>query len=136
MSFDQIQCKFRDSVLYVASHIGSFSVCPHKDFARRRKLPADMLISFLVSQGASSTGNELIDFFDFSPSALSLFSPSRGISLSRRLWKPFSICSTNPHSQTAPLKDTGSLPSMVPPFPFSANPLRRLTIILFAKAIP
>lgn len=72
MAFEQIQCKFRDSVFYVASHINSYSVCSGKDFTRRRKLPADMLISFLVFQGASSTDNELIDFFDFSPSVPSL----------------------------------------------------------------
>lgn len=72
MLFNQIKSKFQDSVFYVASHIDSYSVSPGKDLTRRRKLPTDMLISFLVSQGASSTGNELIDFFDFSPSAPSL----------------------------------------------------------------
>lgn len=68
MSFNQIKLSFRDAVFYVASHIDSYSVHSGIDLSRRRKLPPDTLISFLVSQGASSTDNELLDFFDFSPS--------------------------------------------------------------------
>ena len=69
MFFYQIKSIFQDSVFAVASHMDSFSLHPGKDLIRRRKLPSDILISFLVSQGASCTGNELIDFFDFSPSS-------------------------------------------------------------------
>ena len=53
------------SIFYVVSHMTPFLADPDKDFTRRRKLPPETLISFLVSQGASSTGNELDDFFDF-----------------------------------------------------------------------
>lgn len=72
MFANQIKSMFRDAVFYVASHITPFLAAPDKDFTRRRKLPPELLISFLVSQGASSTGNELDDFFDFRPDAPSL----------------------------------------------------------------
>lgn len=65
MFFKQIKSIFQDAVFYVASHLNPYLDSPDRDFTRRRKLPPDMLISFLVSQGASSTGNELTDFFDF-----------------------------------------------------------------------
>lgn len=65
MFFNQIKSMFRDALFYVSSHITPYLATPDKDFTRRRKLPPELLISFLVSQGASSTGNELDDFFDF-----------------------------------------------------------------------
>ena len=75
MFFNQIKFLFRDAIFYVVSHMTPFLADPDKDFTRRRKLPPETLISFLVSQGASSTGNELDGFFDFhcnapSPSAI------------------------------------------------------------------
>ncbi len=65
MFFNQIKSMFRDALFYVSSHITPYLTTPDKDFTRRRKLPPELLISFLVSQGASSTGNEFDDFFDF-----------------------------------------------------------------------
>lgn len=65
MFFNQIKSMFQDALFHVASHISPYLIDPDKDFTRRRKLPPEILISFLVSQGASSTGNELDDFFDF-----------------------------------------------------------------------
>lgn len=75
MDFKQIRLMLRDAIFHVASHIDPYLANPDKDFTRRRKLPPETLISFLVSQGASSTGTELDDFFNFnanlpSPSAL------------------------------------------------------------------
>ena len=75
MFFNQVKSMFRDALFHVASHITPYLAAPDKEFTRRRKLPPETLISFLVSQGASSTGNEFDDFFDFrldspSPSAL------------------------------------------------------------------
>ena len=106
MLFNQIQCKFRDSVFYVASHIDSYSVCPGKVFTRRRKLPPDMLISFLVSQGASSTDNELIDFFDFSPCApsLSALSQQRDKLKPEALEAVFHLFNQSTQSDSAPTK--------------------------------
>lgn len=72
MFFNQIKSMFRDALFHVASHITPFVADSHKDFTRRRKLPPETLMSFLVSQGASSTGNELDDFFDFSLASPSL----------------------------------------------------------------
>lgn len=72
MFFNQIKSMFQDAVFYVASHITPYLATPDKDFTRRRKLPPELLISYLVSQGASSTGNELDDFFGFSGDAPSL----------------------------------------------------------------
>lgn len=72
MFFNQIKSMFQDALFYVASHVTPYLATPDKDFTRRRKLPPELLISFLVSQGASSTGNEFDDFFDFYPDAPSL----------------------------------------------------------------
>lgn len=72
MFFDQIKSMFRDACFYVVSHLSPYLAAPDKDFSRRRKLPPEIVISFLVSQGASSTGNELDDFFDFHTDAPSL----------------------------------------------------------------
>lgn len=72
MFFDQIKSLFRDSIFHVVSHMTPYLTEPDKNFTRRRKLPPELLISFLVSQGASSTGNELDDFFDFSCDSPSL----------------------------------------------------------------
>lgn len=72
MSFNQIKSMFRDACFYVASHLAPYLADPDKDFSRRRKLPPEMVISFLVSQRASGTGNELDDFFDFHADSPSL----------------------------------------------------------------
>jgi hypothetical protein len=52
------------SVDSITSDISRYTVNPDKDLTRTKKLPPDKLISFLVSQGSSSTKNELLDFFD------------------------------------------------------------------------
>ena len=72
MFFNQVKFLFQNAVFYVVSHISPYLNDPDKDFTRRRKFPPEMLISFLVSQGASSSGNELDDFFDFHPDSPSL----------------------------------------------------------------
>lgn len=72
MFFNQLKSLFQDALFHVASHITPYLVDPDKNFTRRRKLSPEMIISFLVSQGASSTGNEWDDFFDFRPDSPSL----------------------------------------------------------------
>lgn len=47
----------------VSSSISDYAVNPGKDFTRRRKLPVNQLIQFLIAEGSSTTKNELIDFF-------------------------------------------------------------------------
>lgn len=54
---------------YVCSSISDYVLNPEKDFSRVRKLPSDKLIRFLIAQGASSTKNELVDFFGISKEA-------------------------------------------------------------------
>lgn len=62
-----------------AVHIVSSDVLSYMDysgyFTRKRKLAPEKLISFFVSQGASATQNELIDFYGLdcqAPSASAL----------------------------------------------------------------
>lgn len=64
MFHDQIKSIFSSSVHSVVSRISDYSVHPGKDFTRSKKLPAGRLLTFLVSEGSSSTKNELLDFFD------------------------------------------------------------------------
>ena len=56
----------KHSIANVTSHIDSFVYNPGRDYSRIRKLSPDHVISFLISQGASSTKCELLDFFQMS----------------------------------------------------------------------
>ena len=58
---------FNDSVSKVCSNIDEFVYHPGKDYSRVRKLSSNQVISFLISQGASSTKCEWLDFFQLSP---------------------------------------------------------------------
>lgn len=64
MFHEKIKSLFSSAVNSVASTISQYTVNPGKDLTRDRKLPADKLITFLVSEGSSSTKNELLDFFN------------------------------------------------------------------------
>lgn len=64
MFHDKIKSLFTDAVDSVVSVISNYAVNPGHDFTRSKKFPADKLISFLVTEGSSSTKNELLDFFD------------------------------------------------------------------------
>lgn len=64
MFYQTIKSLFTSSVTSIVSDISQYTVNPKKDLSRNKKLPADKLISFLVSEGSSSTKNELLDFFD------------------------------------------------------------------------
>ena len=63
MSPEKIKNLFSEVVHSVASNISKYVICPEKDFTRNKKLPADKLLSFMVSCGSSSTKIELLDFF-------------------------------------------------------------------------
>lgn len=63
MSHEKIRSLFSSAVESVVYSIADYAVNPEKDFTRRKKFPADKLITFLVSEGSSSTKNELLDFF-------------------------------------------------------------------------
>ena len=56
----------KHSIATVTSHMDSFVYNPGRDYSRIRKLSPDHVISFLISQGASSTKCEFLDFFQMS----------------------------------------------------------------------
>ena len=56
-----------NSISKVCANISSFVYNPGKDYSRVRKLPANQVISYLISQGGSSTKCEWLDFFQLSP---------------------------------------------------------------------
>lgn len=63
---NQIKTIFNSSISKVADNIQQFTFAHEKDLKRHKKLPADKLMSFLISQGSSSTKLELLDFFHLS----------------------------------------------------------------------
>lgn len=64
MFHDKIKSLFSSSIQSAVSRISDFSVHPGRDFTRRKKFPADKLLTFLIAEGSSSARNELLDFFD------------------------------------------------------------------------
>ena len=54
MIHQQIKELFFSSVEHIVSDISQYAVHPDSDFKRSKKIPAQKLISFLVSQGSSS----------------------------------------------------------------------------------
>lgn len=63
MIYQKIKDLFHSSVEHVVSNISQYSQHPDKDFSRNRKILPDNLISYLVSQGSSSTKVEMLDFW-------------------------------------------------------------------------
>ena len=63
MIYQKIKDLFHSSVEHVVSNISQYSHHPDKDFSRDRKISPDKLISYLVSQGSSSTKVEMLDFW-------------------------------------------------------------------------
>lgn len=63
MPHTKIKNLFSEAVSSVASDISRYTIHPEKDLTRNKKLPADKLISFMVSCGSSGTKIELLDFF-------------------------------------------------------------------------
>lgn len=69
LQHETIKALFLSAVQDTTSHIQDYAVCPGKDFSRSRKCPPNKVICFLVTQGASSTRVEILDFFGFDPNA-------------------------------------------------------------------
>ena len=63
MFHEKIKSLFSSVVSSVTSAIADYVVHLGKDFIRRKKFSANKLITFLASEGSSSTKNELLDFF-------------------------------------------------------------------------
>lgn len=68
MTHETIKSFFNSAVQHVADNISQYVVNPLKDFTRNRKITPEKLITFLVTQGSSSTRNEMADFFDMDAS--------------------------------------------------------------------
>ena len=77
MFHEKIKSLFSSAVHTVSSIISEYTNNPSSDLTRDRKLPAEKLITFLVSQGASSSKNELPDFFDMDPQAPTASAPNQ-----------------------------------------------------------
>jgi hypothetical protein len=69
MSHEKIKSLFVSAVGSVSSTISQYTHHPHRDLTRVRKLPPDMLLTFLISEGSGSTKNELLDFFGMNATA-------------------------------------------------------------------
>ncbi|MEG2324464.1 MAG: IS4 family transposase [Anaerovoracaceae bacterium] len=63
MIYQKIKDLFVSSVELISSNISNYSVNPDTDFQRNRKISPQTLISYLVSQGSSSTKVEMLDFW-------------------------------------------------------------------------
>lgn len=63
---NQIKSIFNSAISKVTDNISQYAFSPEKDFKRHKKLPAEKLMSFLISEGSSSTQVELLDFFNIS----------------------------------------------------------------------
>ena len=63
MTHEKIKSLFCSAISSVSQNISKYVVDPTKDFTRIRKLPADKVLTFLVSEGSLSTKNEMLDFF-------------------------------------------------------------------------
>ena len=65
MIHQQIKELFFSSVEHIVSDISQYAVHPDSDFKRSKKIPAQKLISFLISQGSSSTRVEMLHALRF-----------------------------------------------------------------------
>ena len=70
MIYQKIKELFESSVNQICSNISDYSIHPDVDFQRNRKLSSQKLISFLVSQGSSSTKVEMLDFWGMDVSSM------------------------------------------------------------------
>ena len=130
------QC-FSHSVHLVSSVISEFTYSD-TDLTRNRKFPADKLITFLVSQGSSSTKNELLDFFDMDPQSPT----ASALNQQRAKLSPDALEAVFRHFNhfasffmTKKSYATAFLLQMAPPLPFSVNLLSPQKSIMSLKDI-
>ena len=84
MPHNDILAKLKDAVHFVSDNIQNYVFNPG-DFSRKGKLPADVLMEFLIGQGSRNTHNELIEAFSFNkdhPSAPALVQKALSVPLS------------------------------------------------------
>ena len=66
MSCTKLKETLNNSIYKICSEIDPYVYNPGKDYSRVRKLPAENVISYLISQGGSSTKCEFLDFYKLS----------------------------------------------------------------------
>lgn len=77
MFHHQLKVAFNTAIEKVSSHISSFVRKSGRDLSRIRRLPASLLMSYLVSQGFSSTCCKVLDFFRMAADAASAFNQQK-----------------------------------------------------------
>ena len=105
MIHQKIKELFEASVEHICSHISNYSVNPDIDFKRNRKLSPQKLISFLISQGSSSTKVEMLDFWGLDASSMPTAS---ALNQQRQKLKPDALEAVFRHFNSSV---TGLLPS-------------------------
>ena len=67
MFHQKLKQALNNAISNTVSGISAFVRNPGRDFSRTKKISADQVVSFLISQGASSSKCEWLDFFQLSP---------------------------------------------------------------------
>ena len=104
MIHQKIKDLFESSVEHICSDISEYSIHPNIDFRRNRKISPQTLISFLVSQGSSSTKVEMLDFWGLDASSMPT---SSALNQQRQKLKPDALEAVFRHFNSAV---TGLLP--------------------------
>lgn len=105
MIHQKIKNLFMSSVEHVCSNISNYSIHPNIDFQRNRKISSQKLISFLVSQGSSSTKVEMLDFWGLDASSMPT---SSALNQQRQKLKPAALEAVFKHFNSSAI---GLLPS-------------------------
>ena len=105
MIHQKIKNLFMSSVEHVCSNISNYSIHPDIDFQRNRKISSQKLISFLVSQGSSSTKVEMLDFWGLDASSMPT---SSALNQQRQKLKPAALEAVFKHFNSSAI---GLLPS-------------------------
>ena len=71
MDAREIKTMLNAAISNVTTNIDEFVVRPGKDLCRNSKFCSEKLISFLITEGSSSTKLELLDFFNFQDNLVS-----------------------------------------------------------------
>lgn len=100
MIHETIKSFLASAIAHTVNDIPKYTVHPDVDLLRTKKLPADKLLSFLISQGSSSTKNELLDFYllDSKTPSNSAFNQQRAKLTPEALQSVFRQFNTSVHS--------------------------------------
>ena len=105
VSHQKIKDLFELAVEHICSDISNYSLHPDIDFQSNRKISSQKLISFLVSQGSSSTKVEMLDFWGLDASSMPT---SSALNQQRQKLKPAALEAVFKHFNSSVM---GLLPS-------------------------